>query len=349
MASHRSGRGRVRDSVGALLARVREGRESALCDRSVRLEATAVASELGGRDGEGAGRRLLTLLYITIDDSCLRRPAPPDPDAEFVTPEDLAKTEYDDGGEALKAACVSFADDPTHAGFAIASGLFGTWKSRSRAQAGQFVLDSITMARVRGDEPSPSLMHQARQLGVEREAISRWRLQRATAEEASASVHDVVRRAFWDRIRQGVGEHMDYDALWSLAGELRDMALRLLFAAPRWRALIEERWDVELLRQQSRAALSSGAPAAMEDFASTLRNSILYVTGVLVDMVAPADRDETRRWADAVRSQLDANPPMDEYLRGPMIDWLRSAFNVLERIAAQVAGLTATAPQAQSA
>ena len=103
---------------------------------------------------------------------------------------------------------------------------------------------------------------------------------------------------------------------------------------------------MELLRQQSAAALAAGTPGAMADFAATLRSSVLYVTGVLTDMVAPADREETRRWAQAVRGQLDADPPMDEYLRGPMVDWLRSAFNVLERVAAQVAGVT---NQAQSA
>ena len=322
------------DQVADLLRDVRARGEAALCDRAVRYAALACLRALGVRDAdEAAARRLLTVLYISHDDRALRRPAFAG-DAPPERIEDLAETAFDDGGEALAAAAAEFARRPSAAQFRIACALMQTWRARSRALAAEWVLDAIAMARLRGEEPARSLMHQARQLGVEREALSRWRLRRVAEEEAVEAATDAVRRAFWDRVREE-----DPAALWGLAGELRDMMLRLLFCAPRHRAEVEARFDVDLLRQQAEAALSAGTAGAMADFAGALRASILYVTETVAAMVCAADQRETRRWADAVRAQLDANPDMPTYLRTGMVDWLRACFNAMERVAAQIAAV----------
>ena len=74
----------------------------------------------------------------------------------------------------------------------------------------------------------------------------------------------------------------------------------------------------------------------LSDFPSTLRAMILYVSGVVEDMVCAADRAEAGRWRASHTAALDADPPITDYLRGDFLRWLRGAFEWTERVAAQV-------------
>ena len=303
---------------------VRAGGVAALCSRATRARAFEVVAPLlrGAPATERDARILLTLLLLHSDRSPLMRPG------FDGSPESLpAGPTLDEDAAPLLAQIERFVADPSAASFAIASSLLHTWRTRSRASTAQFVLDRIAISRMRAEEPSRALLHQARELGVHEEALRRWQLRVVPEEDAVRLVRQAALRAFWDRVALEVeADPPRYEALFDLSRELRDKLAQLLFAAPRYRERVLEHFDVDLLQQQ----------VGLADFPSTLRAMILYVSGVVEDMVCAADRAEAGRWRASHTAALDADPPITEYLRGDFLRWLRGAFEWTERVAAQV-------------
>jgi len=313
----------------ALTRSIRQQAESALCDPHIRESAQTVAADLGVGDSPQTARKLLTLIYLSIHPDALQSPSLEDVSLEEVAAGGEAPntTEFDQGGEALSMAAREFTARPTKGRFAIAAALLRAWLDRTKEDAAKYVLDMSILARIRGEDPSPSLRNQARVLGVRIPSPTR------SGAEAAAEIERTVRNAFWDSIKEKA-ESGDTDVLWNLAEEMRGLLLQLLYCAPQFKSQVEEHFDISFWRQQQH----------LDDFGQTLRQAILYVTDVISQMVAAVDRAETEAWAAETQCELDSATDPKLYFTGPFINWLRVCFVRLEKIAEQIAILSGDVP-----
>ena len=299
--------------------------ESALVDRALLQRARRLA-ELCGADADAAPRRALTLLYLSRRPEALMGPV-------GLSEAGSPRAGFDELGEELLASARAFARAPSSDRFGAANDWLTRWLDNSRPQTRAYLTAELARRRVEGLAPTPLLRVEARALGItdaETEAVAQRA--REVADQAAHGVEETVRRAFWDSVRARA-EAAEYEVLFDLSRELKSMLLAVLFCAPRYRERVDECFDVDLLQQEW--------DMGQGDFPHTLRRVILYVTGVLTEIVAAADAAKTLEWQQNIRAELDDEQQTPtQYIQTSFVEWLSSCFHLIENINLQIHALS---------
>lgn len=207
---------------------------------------------------------------------------------------------------------------------------YDAWAAQDRPKTLRWLMDSVTTLRARGEDPDETFDAIRRLGGVERETAARRMYGRdwsfLPADDLEAHVRNLVRRAFWDAIREEA-EHDHFDRLWETLGELRAAMDALVSHSATAKAELDDKFDVAWLRDMA------GAGALP---ASSVRGLMHFLSRTITSWQAPADDASGNAWVKEVDALCAGDEALGPLVAGPFLEFLDGAFERLAGIYARI-------------
>jgi hypothetical protein len=180
-------------------------------------------------------------------------------------------------------------------------------------------------------EPPEEMFSQIRGVGGEAaEAEARRRFagawsRMATSAQLEQTVRAVAERAFWDALSERVAAG-EYDALFSVLGEMQQAMRALVAHSPRAVAELADKFDADWLKQR----VDHGA-LEVESVVGLMR----YIARTIAEWQAPADEEQAHAWLASTEEVLRAHEGSDDlaaFISAHLVPFLRGANEWLGRV-----------------
>jgi hypothetical protein len=208
-------------------------------------------------------------------------------------------------------------------------GLMMAWRERDAPLTLRFLLDDCVLAKSDGRSPEDveKLFDRIRTIGgVEAEMQARRRHDRdwtaVQPDDLERRLADAYRLAFWNSLREEAAAG-NYERLFAVLQELKDAIKALVAHSERQKALIDERFDVDWLRQQAQHRVLE---------TQLIHSTIRWVADTIISYKASADTPEAIEWGQRIlRDTADDSRPFPEVLP-VLIGFMQDGFAHVEQI-----------------